>query len=62
MLAGIRDMAGKTLTALTGYLRSRPDPVLEHALRATFDKFDRELTVLILVRTDQRDSPRFSQP
>lgn len=35
----------RTITALTGYLRPRPDTTLEEILRDAFDRFDRDLGI-----------------
>lgn len=32
---------------VTGYLRPRPDPALEHALRTAFADLDRDLAVIL---------------
>ena len=36
---------------VTGYLRRRPDPAIEHALRAAFTNLDRELAEILGDRT-----------
>lgn len=48
MLAGydLKDLSVRTITCLTGYLRSRPDPALEAVLRDAFARFDRDLESL----------------
>lgn len=43
----------RMMTALTGYLRPRPDPSLEKLLRDAFDKFDRDLEIASLSRRDR---------
>jgi hypothetical protein len=42
----------RTFTALTGYLRPRPDPSLEELLREAFARFDRDLAMIPLPRCD----------
>jgi hypothetical protein len=43
----------RTITALTGYLRPRPDPSLEAILREAFAQFDRDLAMIPLPRCDR---------
>jgi hypothetical protein len=49
LLAGysIRDLSARAILSLTGYLRARPDPWLELALRKAFTEFDRELATIM---------------
>ena len=49
LLAGysIRNFSARAVLSLTGYLRTRPDPWLEGALRTAFAEFDRELAVIM---------------
>jgi hypothetical protein len=49
MLAGysIRNLPARAILSLTGHLRTRPDPLLEDALRSAFAEFDRELAVAL---------------
>jgi hypothetical protein len=49
LIAGysIRDLSARAITTLTGHLRARPDPWLEHALRKAFADFDRELADIL---------------
>jgi hypothetical protein len=49
LLAGysIRDLSARAILSLTGYLRARPDPWLEFALRKAFTEFDRELAAIL---------------
>ena len=49
-----RPLAHAALT-ITGYLRPRPDPAVERALRTAFAEFDRELSVILADRPP-RDS------
>jgi hypothetical protein len=46
----IREISSRAIMSLSGYLRARPDPWLECALREAFDKFDRELTTILRAR------------
>ncbi|HLH82091.1 MAG TPA: hypothetical protein VKV38_02415 [Trebonia sp.] len=48
-LAGysIRSLSARAILAVTGYLRPRPDPWMEDALRAAFAEFDRELALIL---------------
>jgi hypothetical protein len=43
----VRDLAARAILSLTGYLRARPDPWLERALRRAFAEFDRELAIIM---------------
>jgi len=49
LLAGysVRDLSAKAILSLTGYLRTRPDPWLESALRKALTEFDRELATIL---------------
>ena len=53
MLAGysIRNLSARAILSLTGYLRTRPDPWLEGALRTAFAEFDRELAMIMKDRS-----------
>jgi hypothetical protein len=66
LLAGysIRDLSARAILCLTGYLRTRPDPWLEGALRTAFAEFDRELVMImkdrsgpVLPATNRRPRP-----
>ena len=46
-VVAIVSVSDATFTCVTGYLRPRPDPQLELALRTAFADFDRELAVLL---------------
>lgn len=48
-LAGysIRDLSARAILALTGHLRTRPDPWLECTLRKALTEFDRELAAIL---------------
>jgi hypothetical protein len=43
----VRELAARAILSLTGYLRARPDPWLERALRRALAEFDRELAVIL---------------
>jgi hypothetical protein len=43
----VRHLAARAILSLTGYLRARPDPWLERALRMALAEFDRELAVIL---------------
>lgn len=49
MLAGrsLARLSARGMFALTGYLRPRPDPWLEHMLRDALAEFDRELRRIV---------------
>ena len=53
LLAGysIRNLSARAIFSLTGYLRTRPDPWLESALRTAFADFDRELAMIMQDRS-----------
>ena len=53
VLAGysIRNLSARAIFSLTGYLRTRPDPWLESALRTAFAEFDRELAMIMQDRS-----------
>jgi len=53
LLAGysIRNLSARAVLSLSGYLRSRPDPWLEGALRTAFAEFDRELAMIMQDRS-----------
>jgi hypothetical protein len=44
---GIRELCVYAILSVGGYLRPRPAPVLEDALRAAFSNLDRELAALL---------------
>lgn len=44
---GAADLSARVLTCLGGYLRTRPDPRLEHRLRHALAEFDRELMAIL---------------
>ena len=47
----IRERFAAAALTVTGYLRPRPDPVVEHALRTAFTDLDRELATILGDRT-----------
>ena len=53
VLAGysIRNLSARAIFSLSGYLRTRPDPWLEGALRTAFAEFDRELAMIMQDRS-----------
>jgi hypothetical protein len=60
----LRNLSARVLLAITGHLRTRPDPWLECALRTAFAEFDQELTLILqdrgtplLARMDQAGWP-----
>ena len=57
LLAGysLKGFPARAVLAITGHLRTRPDPCLEGALRAAFAEFDRELAVIL---KDRNGPPR----
>jgi hypothetical protein len=46
----VRKFFAHAALTVTGYLRRRPDPAVECALRAAFAEFDRELSVILADR------------
>jgi hypothetical protein len=48
-LAGVsvRERCAHAALTVTGYLRPRPDPAVEHALRAAFADLDRDLAAIL---------------
>jgi len=60
----IKDLPGRAILSLTGYLRSAPDPWLEARLRVALAEFDRELARILRdrpfpARADGRRHPDF---
>ena len=43
----LRELLQDAVLTVTGYLRPRPDPAVEHALRATFTSLDKELAEIL---------------
>lgn len=54
LLAGdsIRNLSARAILSLAGYLRTRPDPSLEGALRNALAEFDRELATVLHDRSN----------
>jgi hypothetical protein len=50
----VRNLVTEAALTVTGYLRPRPDPVLETALRATFADLDRDLASILGDRRPDR--------
>ena len=53
---GVRDLCMQLVLTVGGYLRPRPDPTVENALRTAFTDLDRQLTALLGDRLP-RDAP-----
>ena len=47
VMVALVDLSGRAVTCVGGYLRRRPDPWLEHALRDAFAEIDRDLTAIL---------------
>jgi hypothetical protein len=47
----VRELYAQAALTVTGYLRPRPDPAIEHALRTAFADVDRELAEILGDRT-----------
>jgi hypothetical protein len=47
----VRERCADAALTVTGYLRRRPDPAVEHALRTAFADLDRDLAVILGDRT-----------
>jgi hypothetical protein len=43
----LRELLSHAALTVTGYLRPRPDPALENALRAAFADLDKDLAVIL---------------
>jgi hypothetical protein len=43
----VRDLCASAALTVTGYLRPRPDPAVERALRAAFAELDRDLAGIL---------------
>jgi hypothetical protein len=52
----VRGLCAYAALTVTGYLRRRPDPAVERALRAAFTELDRDLAEILGDRTP-RDTP-----
>jgi hypothetical protein len=51
----LKGFPARAILAITGHLRTRPDPCLEGALRTAFAEFDRELAIIL---QDRNGPPR----
>lgn len=58
----VREACANAALTVTGYLRPRPDPVVEHALRTAFTEFDRDLAGILGDRTPHTTLDRPSPP
>jgi hypothetical protein len=47
----VREACAHAALTVTGYLRPRPDPAIEHALRTAFADLDRDLAAILGDRT-----------
>lgn len=47
----VREILAQAALTVTGYLRPRPDPAAEHALRTAFTDLDKELMEILGDRT-----------
>jgi hypothetical protein len=47
LIDGLAGVSGRAITCVSGYLRPRPDPWLEVALREAFAEFDRDLAAIL---------------
>ena len=54
----VRDLGSRAALTVTGYLRPRPDPATEQALRAAFAELDRDLAEILGDRTVRRRADR----
>ena len=54
----VRDLGARAALTVTGYLRPRPDPAAEQALRAAFAELDRDLAEILGDRTVRRRADR----
>ena len=50
----LREHLANAALTVTGYLRRRPDPAIEHALRTAFTTLDQELAEILGDRTPHR--------
>jgi len=53
----VRERCENAVLAVTGYLRPRPDPAVENALRVVFADLDRDLTQILGDRRIPRTRP-----
>jgi hypothetical protein len=52
----LRELLAHAALTVTGYLRRRPDPAIEHALRTAFTSLDQELAEIL---GDRRPRAKF---
>jgi hypothetical protein len=57
----VRELCADAALTVTGYLRRRPDPAVEHALRAAFADLDRDLAGILGDRARRNTLP-LTQP
>jgi hypothetical protein len=50
----LRELLSYAALTVTGYLRPRPDPAVENALRAAFADLDKDLAVILGDRTPRK--------
>jgi hypothetical protein len=53
----VRELCADAALTVTGYLRPRPDPAVEHALRAAFADLDRDLAGILGDRARRNTLP-----
>lgn len=54
----VRELCADAALTVTGYLRPRPDPAVEDALRAAFTELDRDLAAILGDRTPRNTPDR----
>jgi hypothetical protein len=54
----VRERCAHAALTVTGYLRPRPDPAVEHALRTAFADLDRDLAEILGDRTPRNTLDR----
>jgi hypothetical protein len=54
----VRELCAYAALTVTGYLRPRPDPAVEHALRVAFAELDRDLAAILGDRTPRNTAGR----
>ena len=58
----LRELCAYAALTVTGYLRPRPDPAVERALRAAFSELDRDLAEILGDRTPRSTPDRGPSP
>lgn len=58
----VRELCAHAALTVTGYLRPRPDPAIEHALRTAFADLDRDLAEILGDRASRNTLVRCSPP